>query len=145
VRILWGFAGSRHARFADFVRGPRAVLAYLGALVRGAPPRSLGHNPAGGVMILLLLATLLTITLSGVALDAAENRAGPLADTTLFLYTDAIGAVHGWSTDVALALVLLHLLGVVHTGLVHRENLVWAMFTGDKPGAPEGAPRPARD
>jgi len=131
-RILWGFGGSPHARFSDFIRGPARVAAYLRAVVAGRAPRFLGHNPAGGIMILLLLATLLAITLSGVALDAAENRAGPLGDTQLFLYRGLIRKTHETATNLALVLVVLHLLGIAYTGLVHRENLVRAMVSGRK-------------
>jgi cytochrome b len=133
LRVLWGFVGTPHARFSDFVRTPSQVLAYLRQLARGHAHRSLGHNPAGGAMILLLLLAMLTIALSGVALDAAENRAGPLADTPLFLYTDSIVAVHVWATDAAFVLIALHLLGVFHASRAHRENLVRAMITGSKP------------
>jgi cytochrome b len=133
LRLVWGFVGTRHARFSDFVRTPYQVLAYLRQLARGHAPRSLGHNPAGGVMIVLLLLVMLTLALSGVALDAAENRAGPLADTRLFLYTEVIRAIHVWATDAALMLIALHLLGVAHASWVHRENLVRSMITGGKP------------
>jgi cytochrome b len=133
LRIVWGFVGTRHARFSDFVRTPYQVLAYLRQLARGRAPRSLGHNPAGGMMIVLLLLAMLTIALSGVALDAAENRAGPLADTRLFLYTGVIKTIHVWASDAALVLIALHLLGVAHASWVHRENLAQAMITGRKP------------
>lgn len=131
-RVFWGLAGPRHARFSDFVRGPRALLGYLQGLWRRSAPRYLGHNPAGGVMVILLLIVLLTIGVSGVALDAAENRAGPLAATRLFLYRDQILELHVVATDIGLVLVALHLLGVLHASVAHRENLVRAMFTGRK-------------
>lgn len=134
VRLGWGFVGPRHARFADFVRGPRAVLGYLFDAVRGRARRHVGHNPAGGAMILAMLVTLLVIGLSGVALDAAENRAGPLAQTRLFLYTDLISRLHTAATDLCLVLIGLHLLGVLHASLAHGENLPWAMVTGRKRG-----------
>jgi cytochrome b len=131
-RILWGFVGTRHARFGDFVRGPSRVTAYLRDLRRGSAERFLGHNPAGGIMILLLLAVMLIIALSGVALEGAENRSGPLGDTRLFYYTDLIKELHEWSSNLALVLVLLHLAGVAHAGWAHGENLVRAMVTGRK-------------
>jgi len=131
-RVIWGFVGSRHARFADFVRRPSAVLAYLGSIPTGKAQRFLGHNPAGGVMILLLLVTLLLVILSGIALDAAENRAGPLGGTRLFLYADTIKATHELATDLGLSLIALHILGVIQASLTHRENLVLAMVTGRK-------------
>ncbi len=133
VRLVWGSIGTRNARFADFVVGPRRLGGYLAALVRGRAPRYLGHNPAGGAMVLALLGTLLAAGLSGVLLDGAENRAGPLGAYQLFLYTDLIGEVHRRATDLGLVLILFHLLGVMHASLSHRENLVRAMLTGHKP------------
>jgi len=131
-RVLWGLVGPRHARFGDFVHGPSRLLGYLRDLWRHTAPRYLGHNPAGGAMVVMLLVTLLTISLSGVALDAAENRAGPLASTRLFLYRDEIIELHVVSTNIGLALVVLHLLGVLHASIAHRENLVRALITGRK-------------
>lgn len=136
-RILWGFIGPRYARFGTFVRGPGHLLSYVSALARGRAPRFAGHNPAGGVMILLLLLVMLVITLSGIALDGAENRAGPLGGTNLFLYGGSIKAVHDTASDLAMLLILAHVLGVAHASFVHRENLVWAMITGRKRCEPE--------
>lgn len=82
LRIIWGFVGSKHARFKDFVRSPFAVLSYLKSMVSGSPQRYLGHNPAGGAMILGLLATLFLTTLSGMKLYAIEEGKGPFAQTT---------------------------------------------------------------
>ncbi|HKZ73102.1 MAG TPA: cytochrome b/b6 domain-containing protein, partial [Steroidobacteraceae bacterium] len=65
TRIAWGFAGPRHARFASFVRGPRAVLRYAASLVRAPHEIHAGHNPLGGWMVLLLLAMLMAQAVSG--------------------------------------------------------------------------------
>lgn len=132
-RIIWGFAGTRYARFSSFLFRPGVVLDYVRNMINLRPPRCLGHNPAGGVMIVLLLLCILVIALSGIALDAGENRAGPLADTRLFLYKDIAEGVHEGATNTALVLVLVHLLGVLYSSLINRENLVRAMITGRKP------------
>ena len=132
LRILWGFIGSRCARFTDFVRRPAAVLAYLGHFSRGRGATHVGHNPAGGYMILALLLGNLAIGISGIALDAAENRAGPLAGTHLWRHLDTVNDTHLWATNITLALVLLHVLGVLTASIVYRENLVRAMITGRK-------------
>ena len=131
-RIVWGFIGPRRSRFADFVRGPTQVYGYLLGLFRGKSDRYLGHNPAGGAMIVAQLVLLVVISASGVALDAAENRSGPLADTRLFVYTDVIVDVHETSTNISLALIALHLIGVAASSRAHRENLVLSMITGRK-------------
>lgn len=131
-RVGWGFLGPVSARFSSFVVGPTGQLAYLRGIARRQPARFLGHNPPGGLMVVALLAVLLIVAASGVALDAAENRAGPLAGYTLFLYTDRIDAIHDLSTDLALALVFVHVVGVVLSSRLHHENLVVAMITGYK-------------
>jgi len=131
-RIIWGFIGSDHARFSDFVYRPATVLKYLKESRNNQARRYLGHNPAGGIMVVLMILILLIITLSGVALDAAENRAGPLSGSQLFLYTDMINMIHNISTHIATAMVLLHILGVIFSGKAHNENLVLAMITGKK-------------
>jgi len=79
IRIVWGFIGTRHARFTDFVRGPGAVFGYLRSLAGGKPKDYAGHNPAGGAMVVALLLSLLITTSSGAALYAVEDNAGPLA------------------------------------------------------------------
>lgn len=131
-RIVWGLVGPRYARFSDFVHSPPVVLGYLRDMWHRRSARFLGHNPVGGVSILLLLALQLVIGGSGIALDAAENRAGPLGSTTLYHHLTLIKKIHVYSTDVCLAFIALHVAGVLHSGRAHGENLVWAMITGRK-------------
>ena len=128
-RVLWGFVGSRHARFADFVRGPRAVLGYLGDLARGRERRMLGHNPAGGAMILALL-----LTVGGTALT------GWLQTTDAYFGSDFMEGLHETLATLILVLVAGHVSGVVFESWRHRENLVVSMVTGRKrPLAPDDA------
>jgi cytochrome b len=131
-RILWGLVGTRHARFSDFIYGPRTIHDYLKSLLGGGAERFIGHNPAGGAMILALLLGLLTVTVSGIALDGAENWSGPMAEMNLYRHLELIQTTHELSTDLLLILIVLHLLGVLHASLAHRENLVLAMITGRK-------------
>ena len=79
TRLVWGVVGSRHARFANFVRGPGAVLGYLGGLFTGKAKRTVGHNPAGAAMIIALLIGVGGTAISGMALYAVEEGQGPLA------------------------------------------------------------------
>lgn len=79
LRLLWGFVGTKHARFSNFVTGPRAVFRYLAGIRTGSAKRYLGHNPAGAAMILALLFSLTVTTVSGMALLAVEDGRGPLA------------------------------------------------------------------
>lgn len=75
VRLLWGFIGTKHARFRDFIYPPREVAAYLKSLVSGKSRRYLGHNPAGGVMVLLLLTSLVLTTGSGLMMLQSTQEA----------------------------------------------------------------------
>jgi len=129
-RLLWGVIGTRTARFASFVRGPRAVARYLGSLVRGQPEHHVGHNPAGAVAIVALLALAAATTASG-WLAYQDFGGGWLED----LHEGAAGAM--------LAVVAVHVAGVFVSSWLHRENLVAAMVNGRKPGMPrEGIRRP---
>jgi cytochrome b len=132
-RLLWGFVGPQHARFSDFVRGPSVVIGYLREAIRLRAPRYLGHNPAGGAMVVALLVTLTVTVLTGMALYGATDFAGPLAG--LFrgeAAADVLKEVHEFAANLTLALVVLHLAGVLSASLEHRENLVKAMVTGRK-------------
>lgn len=122
LRVIWGFAGPRHARFADFVYSPGAVLSYLRDVARLHPRRYLGHNPAGGAMILALFGLVLTASFSGW-----------LSETDRFFGVFWVEAIHAASANLLIGLVVLHVLGVVTSSLLHGENLVRAMFTGRKP------------
>ena len=120
-RLVWGLIGTRHARFADFVPTPAGLLAYLRDLATGEAPRHLGHNPAGGAMIVALLTM--------VALTAGS---GWLLITDRFWGSDWVEALHRAAAWLTLGLVACHVTGVVVSSALHRENLVLAMVTGRK-------------
>lgn len=125
-RLLWGFLGTRHARFASFVRGPGAVLGYVIGLLHRDEPKYAGHNAAGGWAILALLTLGL---LSGASGWLAYQEIGG----------EWLEDAHDALASGMLAVVVLHVAGVVVSSLVHRENLVCAMLTGRKHGRPEEA------
>lgn len=134
-RLVWGLVGTRHARFSDFVRPPREVFAYLKDMVTFHPKRYIGHNPAGGAMVVALLLSLLMTVLTGMSVYGAEEMAGPLAD----LFANApkfVGEVaeelHEFFANFTLFLVVFHVVGVVLAGLQHGENLVRSMINGRK-------------
>lgn len=140
-RVLWGFLGSRHARFADFVYRPAAVLAYLKEVLVRRPTRYLGHNPAGGAMIVLLLLSLLATTVTGLAVYGSlrlEHAGGPLAfwlAGSPKAFRHSLKEVHEFFANFTVVLAGIHVLGVIVESWLHRENLVKAMFTGRKPAA----------
>lgn len=122
-RLVWGLIGTRHARFASFVRGPAAVVRYGRALLRGEPEHFVGHNPAGALAIVGLLAIGAVLTASG---WATFNDLGG----------HAVEEVHEAMADLMMALVGVHVAGVVVSSWLHRENLVGAMVGGHKFGPP---------
>ena len=135
VRLLWGFIGTRHARFRDFVFRPAVIKAYLFDVLRLKPKRYLGHNPAGGLMIVLLLISLSCTVFFGMGLYAVDENAGPLAGWLGGLgesWEDIFKEVHEFFANFTLFLVVIHVAGVLAESLLHRENLVRSMVTGRK-------------
>lgn len=121
ARIAWGFVGTHHARFVSFVAGPRAVVRYLLSLRDGRASRYLGHNPAGGAMIVALM--LLLVIVSG---------SGWLSQTDAYFGVPWVDHLHHVSAHLLLGLIGLHVGGVIVSSWLHRENLVLAMMTGRK-------------
>jgi cytochrome b len=128
ARVLWGFVGSRHARFLAFVRGPTATLAYSKKLLAGREPRYLGHNPLGAWMVLALLACLAALGLTGWLYTSTDR----------FFGEPWMESLHAFLAWVLLALVALHVAGVAFTSRRHRESLVSAMVDGRKPAPQAG-------
>ena len=143
LRVIWGFVGSEHARFTNFVRGPRLVFDYLAGLIRFSSPRYLGHSPAGGAMIVALLIMIVATAVTGMVNLAQDQGEGPLAGVITKIERPArvpgqrrpplvIKQVHETLANVTLVLVILHVCGVALVSFAHRENLVRAMVTGRK-------------
>jgi cytochrome b len=144
ARVIWGFLGTRHARFSDFVAGRRAILAHLAGLATGRAERHRGHNPLGGAMILALLAAIVAVTMTGVVVLGGTLKAGPLAFATRFSTGGSARELHESLAVVLLALIGLHVAGAVFESWRTRENLVRAMVDGRKEVRPgDRASRPA--
>ena len=127
--------GTRKARWSDFIKEPGEIAAYLKDAVRFRAVRHLGHNPAGGAMVVALLVSLIATALTGLAVYGAQELSGPLAPMLSGLsegWAHLLEDVHEVLANLTLLLVLLHLAGVVFASLQHRENLVRAMITGLK-------------
>lgn len=121
MRVVWGFVGTRYARFSDFVPSRRRLGAYLVALAKGREPRMLGHNPAGAVMMLALMVLLASVSLSGwmMGLDA-------------FWGEEWLEQTHEWLANAILILALVHAAAALIESARHRESLVLSMVTGRK-------------
>jgi cytochrome b len=160
VRIAWGFAGPRHARFTDFLYRPATVLSYLLELLRFRSKRYIGHSPGGGAMAIVLLLCLVGTVVTGLAVYGAEKKAGPLralyAATTLVLperdlvvsasadedrrerrngadkKESVLKEYHEVLANITLGLVIIHIMAVIWASIAHRENLAWSMVTGRK-------------
>jgi cytochrome b len=129
-RIVWGLVGTRHARFASFLRGPVAIAEYLRSLVRGQPKHYVGHNPAGALAIVVLLALAALVTAAG---WANFNEFGG----------EWVEELHEVAANAMLAFVGVHIAGVLVSSWMHRDNLIGAMLTGRKAGRAEDAVRSA--
>ena len=159
LRLLWGLVGTKHARFTDFIFGPAKTLTYVADLLRLRARRYVGHNPAGGAMVVALLIGMAVTVWTGLVLYALDENAGPLtalyADTTpppsrLATEEEADDdrdeedegreragegiweELHEVLANVMLALIILHIGGVALASFAHRENLVRAMVMGRK-------------
>ncbi|MFP3556798.1 cytochrome b/b6 domain-containing protein [Paraburkholderia sp. SIMBA_049] len=131
-RLLWGFFGSETARFRSFVASPVAALRHLRHLFRREPDMQVGHNAAGGWMVLLLLALLLVETLSGLYVNNDIADEGPLSQVIPSWLANAISTLHGLVWDVLLAAVTLHVLVIALYAIAKGHNLLWPMLTGYK-------------
>ncbi len=158
VRVIWGFVGSKYARFTDFAYGPAEAARYLKDLIHFQAKRYLGHSPAGALMVFALLISLAATTTTGIAVLAVEENAGPLAplfarDVTPATATaraaedeeerdeangeprfdgDALEEIHEFFSNLTLLLVIAHIAGVLLASMVHKENLARAMVSGRK-------------
>jgi cytochrome b len=121
LRLLWGLTGPRYARFTQFVRHPATVVAYLKNIVAGKEKRYIGHNPAGGMMIIALLVSVVAVGVTGW-----------LCTTDAFWGVKWMEEVHGVIANAMLAMVALHVTGVIVASRRHGENLVRSMITGRK-------------
>jgi cytochrome b len=121
IRVVWGFVGTYHARFVNFVPGPRTLVDYLVRLAKGNAPRYVGHNPAGSVMMIALMVLL-----------AATSLSGYLMTTDAFWGTEFMEEAHELLANAILVLALLHAAAAIFGSFKERENLVWSMVTGWK-------------
>jgi len=135
-RIVWGFIGSRHSLFRDFVRAPAIVMRHARGLLRLRQEQHAGHNPLGGWMVVTLLAMTLVTATAGLFSGTRQGLGGPFVG---LIGGRGLREIHGTLGNLMIFLVILHLCGVALHYLTMRGNIVGAMITGRKRLAPEGA------
>lgn len=130
-RLYWGFFGAGTACFAQFLRGPGAVIAYIPSITKRPYHATTGHNPMGGWSVLLMLATLIAMVAAGLfAVDVDGLESGPLADYVSFDQGRIASDLHGWLFNILLALVALHVVAILYYLLRLRHNLIGPMIHG---------------
>ncbi len=135
-RLAWGFFGGATARFSNFLASPVAALRHLAQAFRRVPDRhgdiQIGHNPAGGWMVLLLLLLLLAETLTGIFINNDVADVGPFTALAPAWVDNLITDLHGILWQVLLAAIALHILAVAFYWIVQRDNLLLPMIVGRK-------------
>jgi cytochrome b len=156
LRLVWGFVGTRYARFSQFLYSPGEVIEYLKGLRSGKPAHYLGHNPAGSWMIFALLFSLVMTTVSGLqvfgiegsGVQAGAESGSPISMADTAFIREALAdtdekdeenedeefweEIHEFFANLTLILVIIHVAGVIVASRVHGETLARAMVTGNK-------------
>jgi cytochrome b len=126
-RVIWGFVGTSHARFAHFFPTPSKIKAYLKGHWKGH-----GHNPLGAISVITLLAVLFTLVGAGLFSNDDIAFQGPLFPFVSKSLSDKLSAIHAWGINVLAVLVVLHVAAIVFYARVKKHNLVGPMVTGKK-------------
>lgn len=131
-RILWGFVGSTHARFTDFIHGPRALIGYIRTLPSRTAAKFAGHNPLGGISVVLILLCVLVQAGTGLFANDDIINEGPLYKHVSKELSDWLTTIHKYNFNVLLALIGVHVAAVLYYLIWKSENLIKPMFTGSK-------------
>ena len=144
-RMAWGVVGGHNARFASFLRGPRAAWAYARETLASRHPASLGHNPLGGWMVMLMLAILIVQAATGLFADDDISTQGPLAAKVSNAWVARMTTIHKYNEWVVVAAAALHVIAIAAYRWGFKEDLLSPMLHGWKT-LPAGsrAPEPAR-
>jgi cytochrome b len=129
-RVLWGFAGSQTSRFGSFVRGPRAVVRYVAASLRGRAPRAPGHNPLGGWSALVMLVVVVVQAVSGLFASDDISEEGPFAAHVSDAIVALMTRIHHIDRYVLVVLIALHVGAVLLHWAIRNDNLVAPMLHG---------------
>jgi cytochrome b len=131
-RIVWGVAGTHHARFANFIYGPLAVLRYARSLIGSDHEKHAGHNPLGGWSVIAMLTSLLVQAVSGLFADDEIMTTGPLWKYVSNDVASTFGAIHEANALVLLTLICIHMGAILFYLVKKKDNLIVPMFSGVK-------------
>ena len=134
LRLIWGFIGTEHARFKDFICPLATVKEFIKNTLSANAKRYIGHNPAGGLMILIMLVSIVVTSITGVIIEGMENS-GPFAEqlhNSGEMLEDVFEEIHEFFANFSLLLIFIHIAGVLVESLIHKENLIKSMVTGFK-------------
>jgi cytochrome b len=131
-RILWGFVGPRHARFSDFLVSPSKFAGYASGLFRRDSKPAVGHNPVGGVMVIVMLLVVLAQAVSGLFISDDIVWSGPYYEALGSKFSSQMGWLHHANFDVLVWIIGLHVLAILFYAFWKRQDLVRPMFTGHK-------------
>ncbi|MGC1457583.1 MAG: cytochrome b/b6 domain-containing protein [Steroidobacteraceae bacterium] len=129
-RVIWGLIGPRHARFSNFIKGPTSMVQYLKGGIR-----SVGHNPWGAGMVVLMLLLLVLQVTTGLFSTDDIAYTGPYFPSVSHDWAEKLTAIHHKNFNIILGAIVLHLCAIVYYTFVKKESLVPAMFHGGKPAA----------
>ncbi|NNG00962.1 MAG: cytochrome B [Desulfobacteraceae bacterium] len=131
-RLIWGTLGGYHSRFTSFVRGPREVFRYAGALTDKDSPRHLGHNPMGGWSVVAMLGVILLQALTGLFANDDIFIEGPLYPWVSKAVSDQLTRIHHLNAWTIATVVVVHVGAILFYLIIRRENLVGPMISGFK-------------
>jgi cytochrome b len=143
-RLIWGLIGSDTARFAMFLRTPATALRSLAHMFRRGPDTEIGHNPAGGWMVMIMLLLIAVQVITGLCANDDGSTEGPLVKYIGKALSNKISDLHGVNFNILVAAIVVHMAAILVYAVVKKHNLVRPMLTGKKrlPAA-QRAPRMA--
>jgi cytochrome b len=132
-RVLWGVFGPKHARFGSFIRNPSAIWLYMKSLFHRDSVRSIGHNPVGGLMVILMLALVAVQATTGLFTTDDVVWAGPYNPSVSSSTASTLSSIHSINFNIILGVVCLHIAAIIFYGLYKRQNLIVPMLHGHLP------------
>jgi cytochrome b len=131
-RIIWGFVGPKHARFSSFLKGPSTLVSYLKGAMTGTPTQMPGHNPVGGLMVIVMILLVGVQAVTGLFASDDIAWSGPYSGAVSSSTVSKLTALHHQNFNFILAAAALHILAILFYWLVKKQNLVVPMITGLK-------------